>query len=86
MTVTKNDLVNSVAMEMDISERSARSLVDAVLDKITASVAKGDDVSITGFGKFYKAEAAERTTFGHTTPAHGVPKFKPGTTFKNLVK
>ena len=83
--VGKKELAQSVAMDIDISERCAKTLVDLVFEKIMVEVANGEEVNITGFGKFYRTKVAERTTFGHVTPAHNVPKFKPGKTFKETV-
>jgi DNA-binding protein HU-beta len=65
--------------------------VNAVLDTIQTTVAKGDKVAITGFGVFEKQNRPARTA---RNPATGepikvakssVPKFRPGADFKAVV-
>lgn len=85
MVVNKTEIAKEIAMEMDISERTASKMITTVFDYIIDMVAEGNEVLITDFGKFYKAEVKERTVFGYTTPAHMVPKFKAGKAFKDAV-
>ena len=85
MVVNKAEIAKEIAMEMDISERTASKMITTVFDHIMDTVAEGNEVMIPGFGKFYEADVKERTTFGNTTPAHRVPKFKAGKAFKDAV-
>jgi DNA-binding protein HU-beta len=50
--VTKSDFIDTVANRSGLSKKDAGAAVDAVLESIKDSLAKGDDVVFTGFGKF----------------------------------
>lgn len=53
------ELSDSVAASLDLSKTDARKAVDAVFAAIADAAAKGDEVSLNGFGKFkVKATAA----------------------------
>ena len=56
--MNKQDLVASLATQLDLSKREAGDAVDAVFDSIARAVAKGDKVSIPGFGSFEKRKRA----------------------------
>lgn len=85
MVYGRKDIEEALARHMDISPRTAKEAVGTVFDFVVDAVAEGDEVNITGFGKFYSAEQSERVSFGHATPAKRVPKFKAGKTFKESV-
>jgi DNA-binding protein HU-beta len=55
-----NDLAELIAGEQGLSKADARKLVDAVFDAVATAAAKGDEVSISGFGKFKVKESAAR--------------------------
>lgn len=46
------ELADNVAASLDLSKADAKKTVDAVIAAITDAAAKGDEVSIAGFGKF----------------------------------
>ena len=58
--MTKNDLVERLAEEHELTKAFARELVDSVLETITAAAQKGEEVSLFGFGKFKVAERGAR--------------------------
>jgi DNA-binding protein HU-beta len=58
--VTKNDLVERLAEEHELTKAFARELVDSLFDTIMAAAQKGEEVSIFGFGRFKVAERAAR--------------------------
>ena len=72
-------------------KKTATEAVNAVLDTIQSTVAKGDKVSITGFGVFEKAIRPARTARNPATgatirvPRTSVPKFRAGADFKAMV-
>lgn len=47
-----DDLVKSVAEGSDLSAAKARALIDRVFGDIGDAVARGEEVSLPGFGKF----------------------------------
>ncbi len=58
--MNKNDLIEHIAQEFELTKTFARDLIDNVFDTISASVQQGDEVSIFGFGKFKLVERKAR--------------------------
>ena len=89
--MNKADLVEVVAARIDTSKKDAAEAVQAVVDAITEAVARGQKVSISGFGVFEKAARPARTYRKPSTGeaiskvATAVPKFRPGGDFRALV-
>ena len=54
------DLADNVATAHDLSKADARKVVDGVFAAIADAAAKGEEVSINGFGKFKVKESAAR--------------------------
>lgn len=88
--MNKADLISAIETRLG-GKKAATDAVDAVLDVIIREVARGNKVTLTGFGTFEKAARAARTgrnpRTGATVPIKktAVPKFKPGTGFKAVV-
>jgi len=59
--MNKTELVDAMADAADISKAAAGRGLDGMVDAITAALAKGDQVSIIGFGSFSVRERAART-------------------------
>ncbi|MGH8867571.1 MAG: HU family DNA-binding protein [Actinomycetes bacterium] len=89
--MNKADLIDAVATRLGGAKRDANDAVEAVLDSITRAVAKGDRVSITGFGSFEKVDRPARFARNPRTGERvrvkktAVPKFKAGADFKGVV-
>lgn len=47
-----SELVDSVAESLGCSKKEATDAIGAVFNAITGAAVKGDEVSVTGFGKF----------------------------------
>ncbi len=88
--MNKRDLIDAISGRMG-DKKTATEAVNAVLDTIQSTVAKGDKVSITGFGVFEKAIRPARTARNPATgatirvPRTSVPKFRAGADFKAMV-
>ena len=88
--MNKRDLIDAISGRLG-DKKTATEAVNAVLDTITVTVAKGDKVAITGFGVFEKAVRPARTARNPATGApikvakSSVPKFRPGADFKAVV-
>jgi DNA-binding protein HU-beta len=88
--MNKGDLIDAISTRMG-DKKTAAEAVNAVLDTIQTTVAKGDKVSITGFGVFEKSIRPARTARNPATgaaikvPKTSVPKFRAGADFKALV-
>ena len=58
--MTKQELINKVAADADISREQARSAVDAAFATIADELAAKREVAIAGFGKFSRSERSAR--------------------------
>ena len=58
--MTKQELINKVAADADISREQARGAVDAAFDATAAELAAKREVAIAGFGKFSVSERSAR--------------------------
>ena len=54
------DLADTIATAHGLTKTDAKKLVDAVFASIADAAAKGDEVSLPGFGKFKVKESAAR--------------------------
>lgn len=60
MTMTKAGIVNSVYDRLDITKKEAGDYVEAVLDTIKDTLSEGEDIKVSGFGKFEIRAKGER--------------------------
>ena len=60
MTITKNDIIERVTERIGFSRRESVELVELLLETMKSSLEKGDDILISGFGKFSVKQKAER--------------------------
>ena len=60
MTFTKADLVASLCDHLNISKTRSIELVESVVEIIKGTLENGEDVLISGFGKFSVKEKGER--------------------------
>jgi len=86
----KPDLVSAVA-EIGMTKKQAAAAVDAFFAAIKGSLAKGEKVSLVGFGSFSVKKRATRTGRNPRTgrplniPDKKVPAFSPGKGLKDAV-
>ena len=89
--MNKAELIDLVVEKTDLSKKDATAAVETALDGIKGAVAKGDKVSLSGFGIFEKSDRAARTGRNPQTgapvniAATSVPKFRAGAEFKKQV-
>jgi DNA-binding protein HU-beta len=90
--MTKADIVADIAEETGLERAEALKAVESFMNAIKASLVKGENVYLRGFGSFVVKERAEKTGRNiskNTTiiiPAHNIPSFKPSKTFVEEVK
>lgn len=90
--MNKANLVETIHGVLGGTKVQAEQVVDTLFDTITASLKKGEEVSVAGFGIFtVKARAARtarnpRTGESVNVPAMKVPKFKAAKALKDSVK
>jgi DNA-binding protein HU-beta len=88
--MNKRDLIDAISSRMG-DKKTAAEAVNAVLETIQKTVAKGDKVAITGFGVFEKTVRPARMARNPATgaaikvPRTSVPKFRAGADFKAMV-
>ncbi|MDY6990679.1 MAG: integration host factor subunit alpha [Thermodesulfobacteriota bacterium] len=60
MALTKDQIVKSVRTKCDLSKKTSFQAVESIMNIIKRTLASGEDVLITGFGKFCVREKTER--------------------------
>ena len=60
MTVTRADLTEAVYQEVGLSRNESAQLVEAVLEEIAATLARGEAVKVSSFGTFSVRDKAQR--------------------------
>jgi integration host factor subunit alpha len=60
MALTKDDIIGSIQSCLGLSRSDSSRLLESVLKLIKTSLAGGDDVLISGFGKFIIRQKAAR--------------------------
>ena len=89
--MNKSELIDAIAESTELSKVASGKALDAVIETIVKAVAKGDCVSLVGFGSFKAAARAAREGKNPKTgekikiAATTVPKFSAGATFKAAV-
>ena len=84
----KAEFIELLADRLGEDKKRAATVLDAVIDTIYANVAKGERVTLTGFGIFEKRDRAARIARNPATGASvrvkktSVPAFRPGAEFK----
>jgi integration host factor subunit alpha len=60
MTLTKPHLIDAIAEQNGFAEKKSSKTVETILEIIKSTLASGEDVLISGFGKFCVKEKRER--------------------------
>ena len=87
----KQELVAAIAEKSGLSKTDAAKALKATTEAITEALAKGDTISLIGFGTFKTKTRAARTGKNPRTgeaievPAATVPAFKAGKALKDSV-
>ena len=89
--MNKSDLIAAIAAKTGETKKGAEAAVNAFVDVITESLAKGEKVQLVGFGSFEVRKRAARKGRNPQTkeeikiPASKAPVFKAGKALKELV-
>lgn len=90
--MNKAELVEEVVNETGLTRRTAREAVNTVTSVITDALARGEKVTLVGFGTFKVMERKARTGRNPQTgqtiqiPAKKAPKFRPGKGLREKVR
>ena len=89
--MNKTELIAAIAEKAGLTKKDAERALNATIDSITASLAKGDKVQIAGLGNFeVKNREARvgrnpRTKEAIQIPATRLPAFKASKALKDTV-
>ncbi|MFC1896568.1 integration host factor subunit alpha [Thermodesulfobacteriota bacterium] len=60
MTLTKSDIVENISNETGLTKKQSTETLNAILESLKSCLESGEDVLITGFGKFRVRDKRER--------------------------
>ncbi|MGA7934450.1 MAG: HU family DNA-binding protein [Kovacikia sp.] len=89
--MNKGELVDQIASKANVTKKDADIVLTALLEVILDSVAKGEKVTLVGFGTFEARDRQAREGRNPSTgkpikiPATRVPAFSAGKLFKEKV-
>ncbi|MCA1837823.1 MAG: HU family DNA-binding protein [Actinobacteria bacterium] len=89
--MNKTELIEKIAEKANSPKSEAQRYFDAFEEVVTDVLKSGDEVQITGFGKFYVREQNARegrnpqTGEKMTIPARKVPTFSAGNSLKESI-
>jgi nucleoid DNA-binding protein len=89
--MTKKELIEAVAADSGLTKTDSERAVESFLGTVSKTLKKGDEVMITGFGKFSVVKRAARQGVNPRTgervkiKASKAPKFSAGTRLKRAV-
>ena len=89
--MTKTELIAAVAAKAGLTKKDAERVITATFETITAALAEGDRVQVSGFGIFEVKTREARTGRNPRTketieiPATRLPGFKASKTLKDTV-
>ena len=89
--MNKTELIAAAAESAGIPKKDAERVMNAAIDILTNTLAKGEKVQLSGFGIFEVKDRESRVGRNPVTrqainiPATRVPTFKPSKAFKDIV-
>jgi len=89
--MNKQELVRELSKSLDISQKSVRNTLDALLEEVVLILEEGDNYTQTGFGTFRTEVANERVSYNPAIrrkmllPKKKRVKFKASAKFKDRV-
>ena len=92
MTITKTKLIESIWKKSELPKQESISTLESLIEIIKKTLESGEDLLISGFGKFTVKDKKKRKGRNPQTgkeidiPARNVPKFVPGKALKDAIK
>jgi DNA-binding protein HU-beta len=92
MSINRPELIDIIAKKGNISKTEAKKALELTIEAISEALAKGEDVTLIGFGTFKVTELAARTGRNPQTgkamqiKAKKVVRFKAGAALATSVK
>nr|WP_206524160.1 MULTISPECIES: integration host factor subunit alpha [Lujinxingia] len=91
MTITKADIVDTVYEKVGITKREASDYVDTIFEVMKETLEEGEEIKVSGFGKFEVREKGERVGRNPRTgieiviPERRVLRFKVSQVLKDSI-
>ncbi len=91
-TINKTELARAVAEDTGLTSGQAKEAIEATLEQIENALMSGDEVSLSGFGKFAISHRSARQGRNPQTgeimeiQATRVPRFQPSAPLKAALK
>ena len=82
MALTKNDIVEQIQTGLGFPKNKSVEITESLLELIKSSLASGDDVLVSGFGKFCVKEKRERKGRNPATGEDAILPSRRVVTFK----
>ena len=89
--MNKTELIDAIAKDSGLSRADSARAIDSLIEITQKTLKKGDQVALTGFGKFSVVKRGARTGRNPQTgqslkiKASKTPKFSPGASFKAAI-
>jgi DNA-binding protein HU-beta len=89
--MNKSQLIEAVASDSGLTKTDSARAIESLLDTVTRTLRRGDEVTITGFGKFSVVKRAARQGVNPRTgerlkiKASKAPRFSAGASLKQAV-
>jgi len=90
--MNKAELVEEVANQTGLTNKTSREAVNAIISAITDSLVREEKVTLVGFGTFQVVKRKARRGVNPQTrgtiqiPAKKIPKFRPGKGLREAIK
>jgi len=90
--MNKAELVEEVAAEVGLTKKDVNNVLDAMTSAITDYLARGEKITLVGFGTFLVQSRKARQGVNPQTgdkieiAAKDVPKFRPGRALREAVE
>ena len=90
--MNKGELIKEISEKSGITAKDTEKTINAFVEVVTESMARGNDINLIGFGTFSVAKRAARIARNFKTkelinvPASKTVKFKIGKKLKDAVK
>ncbi len=82
MTLKKRDIIDNILMEIPMPRREAQDIVESIIEIIKDKLALGEEVLVSGFGKFCVQEKKERMGRNPATDSEMILPKRKIVTFK----
>lgn len=91
--MVKKDLVGELAVRTGMTQKDVKGVIDELIDVVQDTLSKGESITLVGLGTFLVKNYSERIVNSPMTnskdmviPARKMPKFRPSTSLKDVIR